>query len=56
MLEEFKWSLKYRPKKVSDTVLPDSLKTKFQKYVDDGNIPELILDGPPGSPATRARI
>jgi DNA polymerase III delta prime subunit len=48
MLEEFLWVEKYRPKTVADTVLPAELKATFQQFVDQGNIPNLILSGTAG--------
>jgi DNA polymerase III delta prime subunit len=43
------WAEKYRPQKISECILPDDLKTIFQKYVDDGIIGDnLLLSGPPG--------
>lgn len=48
MLEEFLWVEKYRPRTVSDTILPDSLKATFQQFVDQKNIPNLILSGSAG--------
>jgi DNA polymerase III delta prime subunit len=47
-LEEFIWAEKYRPKTVNDTILTPALKIPFQKYVDDGNVPNLILAGTSG--------
>jgi DNA polymerase III delta prime subunit len=48
MREEFLWVEKYRPHKIADCVLPDNLKTTFQQFVDDGNIPNLLLSGTAG--------
>ena len=48
MLEEFLWVEKYRPKTVEDTILPTNLKATFQQFVDQGNIPNLILSGSAG--------
>lgn len=48
MREEFLWVEKYRPHKIADCVLPDNLKITFQKFVDDGNIPNLLLSGTAG--------
>ena len=48
MLSEFLWVEKYRPKKIEETILPDELKTIFQKFVDQKNIPNLILSGSAG--------
>lgn len=48
MLQDFLWVEKYRPKTVEETILPADLKATFQKFVDDKNIPNLILAGTPG--------
>jgi len=42
------WVEKFRPKKISETVLTDDLKKTFQAFVDDGHIPNLLLTGGPG--------
>lgn len=48
MLQDFLWVEKYRPKKVEETILPDDLKKTFQQFVDNKEIPNLILTGGPG--------
>lgn len=48
MQEEFLWVEKYRPKTIEDTILPPDLKATFQNFVDQGNIPNLILSGSAG--------
>jgi DNA polymerase III delta prime subunit len=48
MREEFLWVEKYRPHKIADCVLPENLKTTFQQFVNDGNIPNLLLSGTAG--------
>lgn len=48
MNEHFLWVEKYRPKTVSETILPNDLKAIFQKFVDQKNIPNLILAGSAG--------
>jgi len=48
MLEQFLWVEKYRPKTISDTILPVDLKQTFQQFVDQKNIPNLILSGSAG--------
>lgn len=53
---ELLWSQKYRPQKVSDTILPEKTKKSFQKFVDDQNIPNLILSGSPGTGKTTAAV
>ena len=37
------WVEKYRPSKISDTILTDDLKKTFQTFVDEGYIPNLLL-------------
>jgi len=48
MREEFLWVEKYRPHTVADTILPTDLKTTFQTFVNNGNIPNLLLTGTAG--------
>lgn len=48
MSEEFLWVEKYRPKAIKDTILPARMKKIFQKYVDDKEIPNLLLTGTAG--------
>ena len=48
MNEEFLWVEKYRPKTVEETILPAELKATFQQFVDQKNIPNLILSGTAG--------
>ena len=42
------WVEKYRPSKISDTILTDDLKKTFQTFVDEEYIPNLLLSGGPG--------
>jgi len=48
MLEEFLWTEKYRPSTIADTILPEELKQTFQQFVNQGNIPNLLLSGSAG--------
>jgi DNA polymerase III delta prime subunit len=48
MNEEYLWVEKYRPKTIEETILPCDLKETFQKFVDQKNIPNLILSGTAG--------
>jgi len=48
MLDQFLWVEKYRPQTIADTILPADLKAVFQQFVDQGNIPNLILSGSAG--------
>ena len=48
MSTDFLWVEKYRPKVVSDTILPESLKLTFQKIVDGGELPNMLFTGTAG--------
>lgn len=48
MLKEFLWTEVYRPQTIEDTILPTNLKQTFQQFVDQGNIPNLLLAGSAG--------
>ena len=48
MNDDFLWVEKYRPKTIADTILPDNLKKTFQTFVDQKNIPNLLLTGSAG--------
>lgn len=50
--DELLWVQKYRPRKVADAILPAKTKSTFQKFVDDDNIPNLLLSGSPGTGKT----
>jgi DNA polymerase III delta prime subunit len=52
--DEMLWSQKYRPQQISETILPEKTKKAFQKFVDDKNIPNLLLSGGPGTGKTTA--
>ena len=48
MLEHLLFTEKYRPKTIDECILPDRLKTPFQEYVNQNNIPNLLLSGGAG--------
>ena len=48
MSSEFLWVEKYRPQKVSDTILPESLKQTFQKIIDGKGLPNMLFTGTAG--------
>ena len=50
--EQFLWVEKYRPRKISDCILPDTLKNTFQEFVDQDNIPNMLLSGTAGTGKT----
>jgi DNA polymerase III delta prime subunit len=45
---EFIWVEKYRPKTIEDCILPTNIKKTFQDFLDKGEVPNLLLSGPPG--------
>lgn len=47
-MTDFLWVEKYRPKKVEDCILPESLKQQFQEIVDGGEIPNMLFSGTAG--------
>ena len=48
MRDEFLWVEKYRPKTIDDCILPETIKKTFQDFLEAGEIPNLLLSGPPG--------
>lgn len=47
-IDEVLWVEKYRPSTIADTILPQSTKDIFQKFVSDESMPNLLLTGGPG--------
>ena len=47
-MEHLLWTEKYRPKTIEDCILPERLKKPFQEYVNQKNIPNLLLAGGAG--------
>jgi len=45
---DFLWVEKYRPTIVEDCILPDSIKNVFQGFVDQKELPNLLLTGSAG--------
>ena len=48
MNNDFLWVEKYRPSIVEDCILPDSIKNVFQGFVDQRELPNLLLTGSAG--------
>jgi DNA polymerase III delta prime subunit len=48
MTDQFLWVEKYRPQKIEDCILPDNSKKAFLNFLEKGEIPNLLLSGPPG--------
>ena len=47
-MSNFIWVEKYRPKTIDDCILPDSIKKTFKDFLNRGEIPNMLLAGPPG--------
>ena len=47
-MSDFIWVEKYRPQQIEECILPDHIKKTFQDFVDQGEIPNMLLSGPPG--------
>ena len=48
MHDEFLWVEKYRPTTIDECILPKGIKKTFQDFVERGEIPNMLLSGPPG--------
>ena len=51
-MSDYLWVEKYRPKKIKDCLLTDDLKKTFQEFVNQGEIPNLLLSGTSGTGKT----
>ena len=47
-LDEALWTEYYRPKTIESCILPSNLKQTFQQFVNDNNVPNLLLTGRAG--------
>ena len=47
-MSDFIWVEKYRPKTIDECILPESIKRTFQDFLTAGEIPNMLLSGPPG--------
>lgn len=46
--DQFLWVEKYRPQKIDDCVLPESLKKTFKEYIAQGELPTFLFTGTAG--------
>ena len=47
-MSDFIWVEKYRPTTIDECILPKTIKKTFQDFVEKGEIPNMLLSGPPG--------
>ena len=47
-MNDFIWVEKYRPTTIDECILPKGIKKTFQDFVGRGEIPNMLLSGPPG--------
>ena len=47
-MSDFIWVEKYRPKTIKECILPEATKKMFQDFLNKGEIPNMLLAGPPG--------
>ena len=47
-MSDFIWVEKYRPQKIEDCILPKNIKKTFTEFLNKGEIPNMLLAGPPG--------
>lgn len=45
---DFLWVESFRPQTIEDCILPEQTKKTFKDFVERGEIPNLLLSGPPG--------
>lgn len=51
-IEGFIWYEKYRPHSIDEMTLPPQYRRNFSEYIKSGEVPHLLLFGPPGSGKT----
>ena len=51
-MSDFLWVEKYRPRKISECILTEDLKTTFSKFLIQKEIPNLLLSGTAGTGKT----
>ena len=47
-MSDFIWVEKYRPQTIEDCILPQNIKKTFREFLNKGEIPNMLLSGPPG--------
>ena len=47
-MSDFIWVEKYRPQTIDECILPENIKKTFKDFLNRGEIPNMLLSGPPG--------
>ena len=47
-MSDFIWVEKYRPQTIEECILPENIKKTFREFLNKGEIPNMLLSGPPG--------
>jgi len=47
-MSDFIWVEKYRPQTIEECILPENIKKTFRDFLNTGEIPNMLLAGPPG--------
>ena len=47
-MSDFIWVEKYRPQTIEECILPENIKKTFREFLNKGEIPNMLLAGPPG--------
>jgi len=47
-MSDFIWVEKYRPQTIDECILPENIKKTFSDFLNKGEIPNMLLAGPPG--------
>ena len=47
-MSNFIWVEKYRPQTIEECILPENIKKTFSDFLNKGEIPNMLLAGPPG--------
>lgn len=48
MSDQYLWVEKYRPQKIDDCILPESMKKTFREFIDSGELPNFLFSGGAG--------
>lgn len=43
MTDAYIWAESFRPNTLDDVIIPDAVKTQFRKFIEDGQLPNLLL-------------